>query len=190
MKRWTGIIFANIDMLLSLMVIFIALVTPVHPKTEASDKPICQLAIDIEWPMDRPADVDLWVMAPGDVPVGYSNKEGRVFNLVRDDLGNVYSNDPTNAERACARMLVDGPWATTAHLYSNLGPLPIPVRFTISIVDPSSAIFTRIAEGNIELNRVGEEATLLNFKLEDGKIVTGSMNDIPIHLRAKKDVGH
>jgi hypothetical protein len=33
------------------------------------------------------ADVDLWVQAPGDRPVGYSNKSGRIFNLLRDDLG-------------------------------------------------------------------------------------------------------
>jgi xanthosine utilization system XapX-like protein len=26
------------------------------------------------------------VQAPGDVPVGYSNKSGGVFNLLRDDL--------------------------------------------------------------------------------------------------------
>ena len=33
------------------------------------------------------AHFDLWVQAPGDVPVGYSNKSGGVFNLLRDDLG-------------------------------------------------------------------------------------------------------
>jgi len=33
------------------------------------------------------AHVDLWVQAPGDVPVGYSNKSGGVLNLLRDDLG-------------------------------------------------------------------------------------------------------
>jgi hypothetical protein len=33
------------------------------------------------------AHFDLWIQAPGDVPVGYSNKSGGVFNLLRDDLG-------------------------------------------------------------------------------------------------------
>jgi hypothetical protein len=36
--------------------------------------------------------VDLWVQAPGDIPVGYSNKGGLIMNLLRDDLG---TNDPT-----------------------------------------------------------------------------------------------
>jgi hypothetical protein len=35
------------------------------------------------------AHFDLGVQAPGDVPVGYSNKSGGVFNLLRDDLGKV-----------------------------------------------------------------------------------------------------
>ena len=43
---------------------------------------------DGEAPSDAAlAHFDLWVQAPGDVPVGYSNKSGGVFNLLRDDLG-------------------------------------------------------------------------------------------------------
>jgi hypothetical protein len=33
------------------------------------------------------AHFDLWVQAPGDLPIGYSNKSGGVFNILRDDLG-------------------------------------------------------------------------------------------------------
>ena len=43
--------------------------------------------IEARWPDAVDADVDLWVQAPGDVPVGYSNKGGAIFNLLRDDLG-------------------------------------------------------------------------------------------------------
>jgi hypothetical protein len=45
------------------------------------------VAVEMQWPDKLDADVDLWVQAPGDAPVGYSNKSGRVFNLLRDDLG-------------------------------------------------------------------------------------------------------
>ena len=31
-------------------------------------------------------DIDLWVKAPDDIPVGYSNQGGLFFNLLRDDL--------------------------------------------------------------------------------------------------------
>src|SRR5215813_5025723 len=43
--------------------------------------------VEAQWGDGLDADVDLWVQAPGDKPVGYSNKSGRVFNLLRDDLG-------------------------------------------------------------------------------------------------------
>jgi hypothetical protein len=43
--------------------------------------------VEMFWDKATDADVDLWVQAPGDVPVGYSNKSGAIFNLVRDDLG-------------------------------------------------------------------------------------------------------
>ena len=43
--------------------------------------------VEVRWPTELDSDVDLWVQAPGDVPVGYSNKGGAMFNLLRDDLG-------------------------------------------------------------------------------------------------------
>ena len=50
------------------------------------------MIVDAQWPDNWRTDVDLWVQAPGDVPVGYSNKGGVIMNLLRDDLG---TNDPT-----------------------------------------------------------------------------------------------
>ena len=34
----------------------------------------------IYWDNDRDVDIDLWVKAPEDIPVGYSNKGGLFFN--------------------------------------------------------------------------------------------------------------
>src|SRR4051794_3763581 len=50
--------------------------------------------VEMTWPPNIDADVDLWVQAPGDVPVGYSDKSGIIFNLLRDDLG--HSGDPNS----------------------------------------------------------------------------------------------
>jgi hypothetical protein len=47
--------------------------------------------------------VDLWVQAPGDVPVGYSNESGVIFNLVRDDLGKGSDPNSMNYEIAYGR---------------------------------------------------------------------------------------
>src|SRR5262245_27488074 len=50
--------------------------------------------VELNWPPSYDDDVDLWVQGPGDVPVGYSNKSGMIFNLLRDDLG--HSGDPNS----------------------------------------------------------------------------------------------
>ena len=49
------------------------------------------------------ADVDLWVQAPGDISVGYSNKGSAVFNLLRDDLGKRVDVTGLNYETSYSR---------------------------------------------------------------------------------------
>jgi hypothetical protein len=59
--------------------------------------------IEAQWGDQLDADVDLWVQAPSDVPVGYSNKSGRIFNLLRDDLGRAQDVTDYNHETAYSR---------------------------------------------------------------------------------------
>src|ERR1700739_685502 len=63
--------------------------------------------VEMNWPPNYDADVDLWVQGPGAGPGGYSDKSGMIFNLLRDDLG--HSGDPNsmNYEVAYGR----GHWA-------------------------------------------------------------------------------
>jgi hypothetical protein len=62
----------------------------VNPPTRSSESDNVQapgnVIVEAQWADKLDADVDLWVQAPGDVPVGYSNKSGQIFNLLRDDL--------------------------------------------------------------------------------------------------------
>ena len=64
--------------------------------------------------------------APGDVPVGYSNKSGKIFNLLRDDLG---SQDITdyNYEVAYTRGTPGGEYVVNLHMYRG-GGVSYPVR--------------------------------------------------------------
>ena len=59
--------------------------------------------VEANWPPGMDSDVDLWVQAPGDVPVGYSNKGGAVFNLLRDDLGQQLDLSGLNYESSYSR---------------------------------------------------------------------------------------
>jgi hypothetical protein len=38
------------------------------------------VTVEMQWPEKLGAEVDLWVQALAHVPVGYSNKSGRVFD--------------------------------------------------------------------------------------------------------------
>ena len=66
------------------------------------------VVIEITWPGDMDADVDLWVKAPDDIPVGYSNKGGAIFNLLRDDLGKTLDLSSINHESAYSRGVAAG----------------------------------------------------------------------------------
>ncbi|MFD0386762.1 hypothetical protein ACFQ4K_01335 [Tistrella bauzanensis] len=59
--------------------------------------------VEALWAADLDTDVDLWVKAPGDVPVGYSNKGGVIFNLLRDDLGRYGDATDSNHEVSYSR---------------------------------------------------------------------------------------
>jgi len=183
MKLWSPQAIATIDMLYCLVAGLIVLMAEPSPKIAAADKPICQLAVDVSWPNGTPVDVDLWVRAPSDKPVGYSAKDGAVFNLVRDDLGTIYTADESNSERACARFLADGEWVVNLHLYNSGIDPPIPVDITVSLVDPSAATMTPILERHVVLQKKGQELTVIRWKMKDGRVVSGSEHDIPVPLR-------
>jgi hypothetical protein len=181
-KLWSPQAIATIDMLYCLVAGLIVLMAEPSPKIAAADKPICQLAVDAVWADALPVDVDLWVRAPGDTPVGYSAKDGTIFNLVRDDLGTV-TVDNSNSERACARVIADGDYIVNVHLYNHGSPPPIPVTVTVSFVDPAAATMTQILSKQVVLESKGQEITVVRFKMKDDHLVTGSEHDIPVKLR-------
>ena len=92
----SGTVFRDVIMLVlcGFVAIVILLLPHVNPPATAVEAatPPGNVIVELRWPDDSSADVDLWVQAPGDRPVGYSNKGGLVFNLLRDDLGKY--NDP------------------------------------------------------------------------------------------------
>lgn len=185
MNRWNGPVFCAIDMFIVLFVMALVLMAPPEVvKILGSDKPICQMAVDITWDSDNTSDVDLWVKAPGDRPVGYSAKNAKVFDLVRDDLGWINDSGTSNSERACARNLPEGEYIINAHLYSrHESPLPLSIVVVVSLVNPSSAFMEQIVTKQFRFEHEGEELTVVRFSIKDGKLVSGSENALPIGLR-------
>jgi hypothetical protein len=140
--------------------------------------------VEIKWPEGRDADVDLWVQAPGDVPVGYSNKGGAIFNLLRDDLGKF--GDPTNLnyEVSYSRGLPPGEYIANVHLYRNPDGQPIEVEMTVSVKPTVQASAQPVLTTKLTLRREGEELTGLRFKLDaDGNLVANSVHNLHKPLR-------
>ena len=65
-------------------VLMLSVVNPPAKSAEtAGEQSPGNVIVEAQWADAIDADVDLWVQAPGDKPVGYSNKSGAVFNLLR-----------------------------------------------------------------------------------------------------------
>ncbi|MEE8188803.1 MAG: hypothetical protein V3T80_06300 [Kiloniellales bacterium] len=147
--------------------------------------------VEISWPDQIDADVDLWVEAPGDSPVGYSNKGGLIFNLLRDDLGGQADVTEINYEVSYSRGVPPGEYTVNVHLYRDMsGQLPLSVNVSVSVKPNSKASAKRILTTKLQLKNQGQEKTAFRFSLDDkGKLIPGSVHDLPKPLRSKKKPG-
>jgi hypothetical protein len=142
------------------------------------------MIISITWPYGN-IDVDLWVYGPTeDKPIGYSNKSGVLFDLLRDDLGFRPDYTPLNFETTYSRGLLPGEYIINIHCYRcPLEDLPMKVSLEVSINTPKNK-FSNLYASVITLMEDKEEKTAIRFKLDDkNKVVAGSMNHIFIPLR-------
>lgn len=153
---------------------------------EDTDESPGNVIVELRWPDEMDVDVDLWVEAPGDRPVGYSNKGGAVFNLLRDDLGHVTDLTGLNYEFAYSRGVPSGAYTINVHLYRNREDVyPIPVTIAVSVKKSIQASAKPILSTNVELGREGEEITAVRFRLdESGRLIPGSVHDLPRPLRS------
>jgi hypothetical protein len=185
-----GTVFRDVIMLaLAGFVAMVLLLLPhLNPPGEAAKEntqPPGNVIVEMRWPDELDADVDLWVEAPGDIPVGYSNKGGVVFNLLRDDLGKRADATGMNYEVSYSRGIPAGEYTVNVHLYRNTtGVFPIPVTVVTSVKKSSKESARQVLASNIELTREGEELTVYRFKLsEQGDLVPGSVHSLQRKLR-------
>jgi len=142
----------------------------------------------VRWPDEVDADVDLWVQAPGDLPVGYSNKGGAVFNLLRDDLGNRADATGLNYETSYSRGILPGEYTVNLHLYRNSSKtFPVPVTVVTSVKSETDGATKQLLASKVELTQEGEETTVYRFKLtEAGGLVAGSVHSLFKELRSRR----
>ena len=85
-------------------------------------------------------------------PVGYSNKGGSIFNLLRDDLGKRSDITGMNYEVSYSRGIPDGEYTVNVHLYRNKARItPIPITVVTSIKKTPSSTTRQLLASKIEL---------------------------------------
>ncbi|UEM19406.1 hypothetical protein JL100_020245 [Skermanella mucosa] len=168
--------------------VVILLLPHLNPKQEAqaavSTTP-GNVMVEARWADELDTDIDLWVQAPGDVPVGYSNKSGVIFNLLRDDLGR--NADPTqlNYEVSYSRGIPPGEYAINLHMYRNKARVsPVKVTVVTSVKKPNAESAKQVLSSSVDLTVENQELTVYRFKLtEAGDLVPSSVNSLPKALR-------
>ncbi len=173
------------DVLMLALVGFVAMVIMLLPHLSKSQeqteehKAPGNVVVEIHWPNRLPVDVDLWVRAPGDVPVGFFNQGSRIFNLLRDDLGLEGDATGQNYEVSYSRGIPAGEYIVNVHMY---GPLPagvtVPVTVVVSVRQKYDTL-RQILQTRVELKRRNQEETAFRFKLtETGELVSGSVTTL------------
>lgn len=169
------------DIFLNAMLVFVALVVIllllVNPEAkDETTKPPGNLTYMIAWP-EGPIDVDQWVYGPDeDRPVGFSNRSGKEWSLLRDDLGTANDSMPANIEHAFSRAIKAGHYVFNVHCYTcRTGPVPVSVEIGV-VHNGTPRVLLRT---NVTLEFHGQELTVVQFDLtNDGQIVPGSAHSV------------
>lgn len=196
----TSTVFRDIIFLalFGFMAIVLLIISHINPPAKAVDKdipPPGNMMVEMFWDDDYNLDIDLWVQAPGDKIVGFSSKSGKLFNLLRDDLGFYVDASDRNYEIALTRGLKAGEYTVNVMFYANKHYItgvkksktkrlkelkfPIKVIVIVSIKKNDNSALVRIIETTVELWRVKEEVTATNFKLDkNNNLIKESVNNI------------
>jgi hypothetical protein len=173
------------DVVLLALVGFVAMVIMLLPhitlaKKETEEHKVPgNVIVEAHWPSNLPVDVDLWVKAPGEYPVGYWNEGGQTFNLLRDDLGAEGDATEENYEITYSRGIPAGEYIVNVHMYGPLKPgIVVPVSVVVSVKKKYDSLH-QILKTMIELRRRNQEETAFRFKLTaEGELVEGSVNTL------------
>jgi hypothetical protein len=183
-------VFRDVIMLaLAGFVMLVLLLLPhINPRATPQDPAPTpgNVMVELRWPDELNADVDLWVQAPGDAPVGYSNQGSAIFNLLRDDLGHINDVTELNYEMSYSRGVPAGEYTVNLHLYRNLANVyPIPAIVAVSVKNSPSMPAEQILSTKLDMAHEDEELTAFRFKLDkEGRLVSGSVHNLPQPLRA------
>ena len=166
---------------LGVLIFFIvALIAQVNPPTDPRIDPPGNMIVSATWPSGN-IDVDLWVRHGREPAVGYSNKSGKTWSLLRDDLGDANDGTPLNYEHAISRGLPDGEYIVNVRCYGCAGKVPVPVAVEVRLASGEL-----VWSGVVTLVSDKQEKTALRFVMRSGKVVPGSASHVFREIRGAK----
>ncbi|PIW27207.1 MAG: hypothetical protein COW30_11425 [Rhodospirillales bacterium CG15_BIG_FIL_POST_REV_8_21_14_020_66_15] len=173
------------DVILLALIGFVAMVVMLLPHLQPPQeqreeaKAPGNVMVEVHWPNDMPYDVDLWVKAPGERPVGFWNQSGFTFNLLRDDLGIEGDATDRNYEMSYSRGIPAGEYVVNVHMYGHLPKdVRLPVRVVVSVKRPLEEP-EQVAATTVELRYKNQEETAFRFRLDgEGRLVEGSVSKL------------
>lgn len=173
------------DVIFLALVGFVAMVIMLLPHIKKSveesqdHKAPGHVIIEMHWPTDMPYDVDLWVKAPGEPPVGFWNQGGIVFNLLRDDLGDEGDATKQNYEVTYSRGIPAGEYVVNVHMY---GPLPTGIVIPVTVVVSTRQDFghtRQLLTTTVRLDHRNQEETAFKFRLTgEGDLIKNSVSTL------------
>lgn len=192
-KRNNGLVatlFAQNDLLWSLaacfMVLTALLITVIETKkvTEKTTEEVQAGSISVYafWQDGIDLDIDLHLSSPSGDHVYFAKLSGKIWNLLRDDLGKANDPGPRNFENAYARGLPAGDYIVNLHAYRGAPdkyPIDVEGEVIITANPAAGKGAQKVVKQKVTLYRTGEEVTLVRFTIDGkGNVVPGSVNHI------------
>lgn len=185
--RRVPVLFAANDLLLSLLACLLAAVILIaQPKPPIDQTAVARNAGAISvytfWQDGINLDVDTHLSDPGGEHVFYQHPAGKVWNLLRDDMGMI--NDPGhhNFENAVARGTPPGEYRVNVAAYRGargLYPANVEIEIRITGDVEQGASGQTILHRTVTLDDTGDEVTAFAFQIDaNGRLVPGSVNSL------------
>lgn len=178
---FTDLLFNALLGITFLFFITIMFMNPVAKKGNVELK--AEYMITVNWPDQRPDDVDIWVQDPRGEILSYLKKDTGSLHLDRDDQGNVTDTViidgkevvyPVNQEIVTLRGLIAGEYIVNLYYYENRSQLPVDITLKVEKVNPSLSVKFY---DTITLEDQDVEKTALRFTLGgDGEFIGFNRN--------------
>ena len=181
MKRDMAPLFIGAtDMFLCVLAVVIVAVAPSKAKVDGV-KPHAEFLIQMDYPIDRDLDLDLWVVGPERKPVFYGSRQVGCADLDRDSLGfstskvafsdGTVGQEDANKETISIRCLNPGHYDVAVNYFSNHGEpdhTMVPVHVDLTGLNPS--VRTAYLK-DVALDHVGQTINVFSFEMsKDGDV--------------------